>query len=216
MAVLILYPILTDEQVRDQMIVSGFNPADIASEELTAAIADARKLLAEARELAANVRIAARIKTVIDKIGIPQNEDEARALLDRRKEARNRKESGDIYNVSEDAQGRGAAESAPKKASADYIAKTRDEFERSGGVREQYWKNEYATNKSAYSPQNQALIKQGKAPFGTDGKPIILHHKIPIEYGGTNVFSNLQPMRYSDHSLSPNFGPLHTPPFLDD
>ncbi len=99
------------------------------------------------------------------------------------------------------------------KASAEHIQETRSNFEKSGGVREQYWKNQYETNKEVYSPGNQALIKQGKAPFGTDGKPMVLHHKTPIEYGGTNDFSNLQPMRYSDHSLVPNFGPLHTPPF---
>lgn len=99
------------------------------------------------------------------------------------------------------------------KASSDYIKQTRHEFEKSGGVREQFWKNEFAKNREAYKPQNQALIKQGKAPFGTDGKPMVIHHKTPIEYGGTNDVSNLQPMRYSDHSLSPNFGPLHTPPF---
>ena len=99
------------------------------------------------------------------------------------------------------------------KASSEHIKKTRYEFEKKGGVRENYWKNEYANNKGTYSPQNQALIKQGKTPFGTDGKRMVLHHKIPIEYGGTNDLSNLQPMRYSDHSLKPNFGPLHTPPF---
>ena len=94
-------------------------------------------------------------------------------------------------------------EVAPKKAAADYIKQTRHEFEKSGGVREQYWKNEYANNREAYKQNNQALIKQGKAPFGTDGKPMILHHKTPIEYGGTNDFSNLLPMRYRDHSLTP-------------
>ena len=99
------------------------------------------------------------------------------------------------------------------KATSEYIDETRYAFEKSGGVRERFWKNEFQMNSSSYSPQNQALIKQGKAPFGTDGKPMVLHHVTPIEYGGSNNFSNLRPMRYSDHSLSPNFGPLHTPPF---
>jgi len=104
---------------------------------------------------------------------------------------------------------------AAKRASSDYIKKTRAEFEKTGGSRQKYWENEYATNRSAYSRTNQSLLKQGKAPFGTDGKPMVLHHKIPIEYGGTNDFSNLQPMRYTDHALKPNFGPLHTPPFSE-
>jgi hypothetical protein len=101
------------------------------------------------------------------------------------------------------------------KASPEHIKNTREAFEESGGVREQFWKKQFATNRKAYSPQNQALIKQGKSPFGTDGKPMVLHHKTPIEYGGTNDFSNLKPMRYSDHSVAPNFGRLHTPPFSD-
>ncbi len=117
------------------------------------------------------------------------------------------------------AEGYSAAAQVPKEpvtwtnASPEYIKHTRHEFEKSGGVREQFWKNEYENNREAYTSQNQALIKQGKAPFGTDGKPMVLHHKIPIEYGGTNNFANLQPMRYTDHSLTPHFGPMHTPPF---
>jgi hypothetical protein len=99
------------------------------------------------------------------------------------------------------------------KASKEYIHETRKAFEKEGGARERFWKNEYATNKDAYKPHNQALIEKGKAPFGTDGKPMVLHHKVPIEYGGTNDFSNLIPMRHTDHALKPNFGPLHTPPF---
>jgi hypothetical protein len=56
-------------------------------------------------------------------------------------------------------------------------------------------------------------MQQGKAPRGPGGYEIRLHHIIPLEYGGTNEFSNLRPMLYAEHSLKPYFGPLHIPPF---
>jgi len=100
-----------------------------------------------------------------------------------------------------------------QRASAQHISQTRAAFEAPGGVRSQFWQNEVATNGAAYSPRNQALMRQGNAPFGTDGREMVLHHQLPIEWGGTNDFCNLRIMRWSDHALRPHFGPLHTPPF---
>jgi RHS repeat-associated protein len=58
-----------------------------------------------------------------------------------------------------------------QRASAQYIAETRAAFEAPGGVRAQFWQNEVATNPGIWSSQNQTLMRQGNAPFGTDGRP---------------------------------------------
>lgn len=49
----------------------------------------------------------------------------------------------------------------------------------------------------------------GKAPIGDDGFPVELHHKVPLSRGGTNDFSNLEPLTRTGHRLGGNFRRNH-------
>ena len=68
-------------------------------------------------------------------------------------------------------------------------------------VRPTYWKAAAADDAEAWSPSNLARMEKGQAPIGADGYPMELHHKIPLSEGGTNDFSNLEPMTRTDHRL---------------
>ena len=78
----------------------------------------------------------------------------------------------------------------------------RDAFNK---VRGDFWKNEGETNPGAYSPSDLGRMKEGKAPIGSDGYPMELHHRVPLDNGGTNDFSNLDIMTRTDHRLGPNY-----------
>ncbi|MEI6729512.1 MAG: peptidoglycan DD-metalloendopeptidase family protein [bacterium] len=85
------------------------------------------------------------------------------------------------------------------------------------GVRAKIWKKvaEYAEangNTSTWANSNISLMKQGKAPFGLDGKRMEIHHIQPLSYGGNNDLSNLQILEYTTHQIILK-GELHKPPF---
>ena len=48
-------------------------------------------------------------------------------------------------------------------------------------------------------------MKQGKAPIGSDGHPMEIHHKNPLANGGTNDFDNLIPMTRTQHRLGEQY-----------
>ena len=100
---------------------------------------------------------------------------------------------------------KGADASKQTKVTGEELQKKRAEFENT--VKPEYWKQEAAKNPDKWSKQNLELMKQGKAPYGSDGKPMVLHHKKLLSEGGTNDFSNLEPMTMTEHLE--NFGELH-------
>jgi len=86
------------------------------------------------------------------------------------------------------------------------LAKARAEF---GAVRRAFWKNEASANASAYSAENLARMRKGRAPIGEDGFPMELHHRTPLANGGTNEFDNLQIMTQTDHRRGDNYRRNH-------
>jgi hypothetical protein len=84
----------------------------------------------------------------------------------------------------------------------DALKAARSEFNR---IKPGFWKNEAAANPGAWSAENLARMKGGKAPIGSDGFPMELHHKTPLAEGGTNAFDNLSPLTRTDHRLGPNY-----------
>ncbi|MCY3772042.1 MAG: hypothetical protein OXG98_08485 [Gemmatimonadetes bacterium] len=82
----------------------------------------------------------------------------------------------------------------------------RMEFNR---MRPEFWKNEAKVNPRKYSQENLDRMSQGKAPIGSDGNPMELHHRIPLAEGGKNTFENLQPMTRTDHRMGGNYKANH-------
>ena len=82
----------------------------------------------------------------------------------------------------------------------------RMEFNR---MRPEFWKNEAKANPRKYSQENLDRMSQGKAPLGSDGNPMELHHRIPLAEGGKNYFENLQPMTRTDHRMGGNYKANH-------
>jgi hypothetical protein len=101
----------------------------------------------------------------------------------------------------ERAAARSAAQSGTR-VTGDALKAARAEF---NSVKPAYWRNEAATNPGAWSTENLARMKGGKAPIGSDGFPMELHHSTPLAEGGTNAFSNLKPLTRSEHRLGPNY-----------
>jgi len=69
--------------------------------------------------------------------------------------------------------------------------------------REAFWKKEAKDNPGNYSPNNLKRMKQGKAPIGSDGHSIELHHIERTPQGGT------KPMTRTDHRLGQNYKKNH-------
>ena len=84
------------------------------------------------------------------------------------------------------------------RVTGDALKAARKEFNR---VRPEFWKNEAKVNPGEYTLENLARREQGKAPIGSDGHPIELHHKTPLAEGGTNSFDNLQ--KVDENGTSP-------------
>lgn len=78
-----------------------------------------------------------------------------------------------------------------------------------GAVRRDYWKGEAANSAESYSEENVERMKRGRAPIGSDGEPMELHHKIPLNKGGTNDRENLQPMTQTEHRRGENYKKNH-------
>jgi RHS repeat-associated protein len=86
------------------------------------------------------------------------------------------------------------------------LADARKEFKR---TKPKFWKNEACTNAGSYSTENLDRMRQGKAPLGSDGYPMELHHNTPLAEGGSNAFDNLTPMTRTDHRLGDNYKKNH-------
>ena len=65
--------------------------------------------------------------------------------------------------------------------------------------RQEYWKNEAKTKPSNYSSKNLQRMDKGRAPIGSDGKPIELRHKDGIPNG------TIEPMTQTEHRIGPNY-----------
>jgi hypothetical protein len=92
------------------------------------------------------------------------------------------------------------------RVSGQELAKLRREFE---AIKSRFWKHEATVNPGAYSPENLAKMKNGRAPIGPDGHPLELHHKVPLAEGGTNAFDNLKILTRTEHRLGPNYKQNH-------
>jgi RHS repeat-associated protein len=71
------------------------------------------------------------------------------------------------------------------------------------GERRAFWKAEAQNNPEAYSEANLARMQSGKAPIGSDGHPMELHHVAGTPEGGVN------PMTRTDHRLRDNYQENH-------
>jgi hypothetical protein len=76
-------------------------------------------------------------------------------------------------------------------------------------VRSAFWKRETVLNATSYSADQLARMASGKAPIGPDGASMEVHHKLPLSRGGTNDFSNLESMTYTDHRAGSNYRASH-------
>ena len=101
---------------------------------------------------------------------------------------------------------RGKLSEKSKRVSGDELKARRAEFSK---VKPQFWKQEASVNPRAYSPENLARMRQGRAPIGSDGHPMELHHVRPLAEGGTNSFDNLRPMLRTNHRLGDNYKKHH-------
>jgi hypothetical protein len=54
-------------------------------------------------------------------------------------------------------------------------------------------------------------MMKGKAPIGSDGYPMELHHKVMLARGGSNDIDNLIAMTRTDHRLGANYAKNHPP-----
>ncbi|WP_213069470.1 HNH/ENDO VII family nuclease [Methylomicrobium album] len=69
--------------------------------------------------------------------------------------------------------------------------------------RESFWKNEAKSNTSSYSASDLERMEKGKAPIGSDGHPMELHHK------DRTMNRGLEPMTRTDHRLGGNYRKNH-------
>jgi RHS repeat-associated protein len=86
------------------------------------------------------------------------------------------------------------------------LARLRAEF---NSMKPQIWREEARANAGAYSAENLARMQQGKAPIGSDGHPMELHHTKPLAEGGTNALSNIEKLTRTDHRLGENYKKNH-------
>jgi RHS repeat-associated protein len=99
-----------------------------------------------------------------------------------------------------------AGSAGASRVTGDALKTARREFERAKPDR---WKFEAATNMERYSAEQIADMAKGKAPIGTDGYRMELHHQTPLAEGGSNTFDNLLPMTRTDHRLGANYKANH-------
>jgi hypothetical protein len=69
--------------------------------------------------------------------------------------------------------------------------------------REAFWKAEAKTNPSKYSADDLAKMENGKAPTGSDGHPVELHHVDRTPNGG------LTQLNRTEHRLGENYKKNH-------
>jgi hypothetical protein len=76
-------------------------------------------------------------------------------------------------------------------------------------VKPGYWRKQAKNNASLYSADDLARMNQGRAPIGSDGYPLELHHVLALECGGANDERNLVVMTRTDHRLKGNYRGNH-------
>jgi len=76
-------------------------------------------------------------------------------------------------------------------------------------VKPAFWRNEATTSAGRWSADDLANMRQGRAPIGSDGYPMELHHRTPLSQGGSNDPSNLQIMTRTEHRLGGNYSTNH-------
>lgn len=69
--------------------------------------------------------------------------------------------------------------------------------------RADYWKREAQANSGKYAPDDVARMEKGRAPIGSDGFPMELHHKNRTMTGG------VEPMTRTEHRLGENYKKNH-------
>jgi hypothetical protein len=90
-------------------------------------------------------------------------------------------------------------------AEDEIVAKTVSQIDRAAFrlEREAYWKAEAEANSGSYSAENLARMENGRAPIGSDGYPMELHHIDRTAEGG------IEPMTRTDHRLGDNYNKNH-------
>jgi murein DD-endopeptidase MepM/ murein hydrolase activator NlpD len=82
------------------------------------------------------------------------------------------------------------------------------------GVRKNLWKDVARKNDtSTWSASQINEMTQGRAPIGSDGNRMNIHHIVPLSHGGTNDIGNLRLMTATDHRYGVNYTLNHNPPF---
>ncbi|WP_236643999.1 RHS repeat-associated core domain-containing protein [Sorangium cellulosum] len=99
-----------------------------------------------------------------------------------------------------------AATKSAVRVTGDALKTARAEF---SAAKPKFWQREAAQNTGNYSAENLARMRSGKAPIGSDGYPMELHHRTPLAEGGTNAFDNLTPLTRTEHRLGPNYHKNH-------
>ena len=108
--------------------------------------------------------------------------------------------------AAERAAGAERAEAAPARVTGGELDNARREFER---MKPQLWKEEAEKNPQKYTAEQLASMRKGKAPVGSDGKPMEIHHKKLLSEGGTNTPGNFEFKTYTEHRVGPNFKVNH-------
>ncbi|MEI8413113.1 MULTISPECIES: LamG-like jellyroll fold domain-containing protein [unclassified Kribbella] len=103
-----------------------------------------------------------------------------------------------------------------KPGSANSQVPTREELknlraEFNKEVKPKFWMDEAANNPGKYTADDLARMQGGKAPIGSDGYPMEIHHKVMLSRGGTNNPDNLIPLTRTQHRLGENYAKNHPP-----
>jgi len=71
-------------------------------------------------------------------------------------------------------------------------------------------------NPGKYTDDQLKLMVKGKAPKGSDGQPMEVHHRLELSAGGTNTFDNMDFMTRTEHRLQGNLKGNHPNLFGDE
>jgi hypothetical protein len=99
-----------------------------------------------------------------------------------------------------------ARQAKPERVTGEELAKRRREF---NAMRPKLWKEEAEKNPQKYTTEQLDQIRRGETPIGSDGKPMEIHHKIPLTEHGTNTYDNFMFGPRQNHRIGPNFKKNH-------
>lgn len=102
--------------------------------------------------------------------------------------------------------GSGGGGNEPCYSSRDDIAAKRKAFE---SMKPQLWKKEAKLHRDKYTKEQLEFMDKGEAPWGSDGKKMEIHHKVPLANCGENTFENMQFMTYTEHRGPGNYKKNH-------